>query len=133
MGLSRGAHKIERVTVTLVPTSDDRSFRHVPSTFSATNRTYGWRRAEQMDYMIVPVRISSNEIKVDLFVNTPKKGKLQSRNVQRVVQEFVKEKIESEWRGLKLAGISRPTVATPPQKSFVRGTIEEMLGSNLGN
>ena len=131
MVLSRGPHKVERVTITLVPTADERSFRNVPSTFSTANRSYEWRRSEQMNYMIVPKRISSTEIQVDLFVNPPKKGKLQHKAVQKVVQKFVKEKIQSEWRGLKLAGISRPTAATPPHKSLVRGTIEEMLGTTL--
>ena len=128
---ARGIQKFERVTITLVPTADERSFRHVPSTFSKTNRTYGWRHFEQMDYMIVPKRISSNEIKVDIFVDPTTKRKLQGLDVQKVVTDFVKTKIHSEWAGLKLGNISRATVASPPDQTFHRGTIEEILGANL--
>jgi hypothetical protein len=39
--------------------------------------------------------------------------------------------MHTEWRGLKLGGISRATAAQPPDKTFVRGTIEEILGANL--
>ena len=128
---SRGNQKFERVTITLVPTADERSFRHIPSTFSKTNRTYGWRHFEQMDYMIVPKKISSNEIKVDIFVDPTSRKKLQATDVQRAVAEFVKVKIHSEWAGLKLGNISRATVALPPDQTFHRGTIEEILGTNL--
>ena len=126
---SRILQKAERVTVTLVPNADARSLIHIPSTFNKVERTYGWRHSDGMNYMIVPIRISNTEIKIDVFVNPPKGGKLQPKNVQKVVQAFIEGKIESDWRGLKLGGVSRPTVATPPNKSFVRGTIEEMLGA----
>jgi hypothetical protein len=131
MAHSRGQHKYERLTITLVPTSDDRGFRHIPSTFSATNRTYGWRHYEQMDYMIVPKKIASNEIKVDIFVDPQKKGKSQPADVQKAVQSFVKEKIHTEWNGLRLGAISRASAAVPPDQAFHRGTIEEILGTKL--
>jgi hypothetical protein len=128
---ARGNQKFERVTITLVPTADERSFRHVPSTFSKTNRTYGWRHFEKVDYMIVPKKISSNEIKVDIFVDPQTKKKLQSTDIQKVVTNFVKAKIHSEWTGLKLGNISRATAASPPDQTFHRGTIEEILGSPI--
>jgi hypothetical protein len=131
MVLSRIAQKVERVTVTLVPTSDERGYRNVPSTFSTTHRSYEWRRSENMSYMIVPKRISNKEIEVEMFVNPAKKGKLNAKVMQKLVQEFVAEKIESEWRGLRLGGISKASIAAPPEKMFIRGTIEEMLGTNL--
>jgi len=131
MASSHGASKTERVTITLLPTADERSFRNVPTTFSPANRSYEWRRAEHMSYMLVPRKISSSEIQVDLFVTPPKGGKLQAKNLPKVVQNFVRGKMESEWRGLKLGSIGKPSTAVPPQKSFIRGTIEEMLGANL--
>lgn len=131
MVLSRGAHKVDRVTITLVPTADERSFHNVPSTFSPTNRLYEWRQSADISYMLVPKKISSSEILVDLFVNPGKKGKAALRDLPKLVHTFVQKKIESEWKGLKLGGISRPSAAVPPQKVFVRGTIEEMLGADL--
>ena len=128
---SRDAHKYERVTITLVPTSDESSFRGVPSTFSATNRTYGWRHFEQIDYMIVPRSVSNSEIKIDIFVDAMKPGSSHSADVQKVVQHFVKAKMQTSWKGFKLGGISKPTNANPPDEKFKRGTIEEILGSNL--
>ena len=125
---SRGGQKFGRVTVTLVPTSDDRSFRSVPSTFNATDRSYQWRRVQSMSYMIVPRRVTSERIEVDVFVDSAKKGKSQAKDVQKVVQDFVKSKIESEWKGLKFGGIGRAGSAVPPQKSLVRGSIEDILG-----
>jgi hypothetical protein len=130
---TRAAHKFDRVTITLVPSADERILIQVPSTFNKTERIYGWRRSESMQYMIVPTRISNSEVKLDIFVHPLKGGKQQSKSIQKTVQEFVEGKIESEWQGMKLIGISRPTAATPPKKSFVRGTIEEMLGANLDN
>jgi hypothetical protein len=128
---SRGAQKFERVTITLVPTSDEGSFRHIPSTFSPTNRTYGWRHFQQMDYMLVPRKIASNEIKIDIFVDSQRKGKVQATTVQRAVHAFVKSKLHSEWTGLKLSNVGRPTAAAPPDQAFVRGTMEEILGTHL--
>ena len=127
MVVSRDTHKYERVTITLVPTSDESSFRRVPSTFSPTNRTYGWKHFEHIDYMIVPRSVSNSEIKIDMFVETMKP----SANVQKVVQHFVKAKMQTSWKGFKLGGISKPTNAAPPDEKFKRGTIEEILGSNL--
>jgi hypothetical protein len=125
---TRGGQKFGRVTVTLVPTTDDRSFRSVPSTFSPTDRSYRWRRAQAMSYMVVPKRITSGRIEVDVFVDSPKKGKAPSKDVQKVVQDFVKTMIDSEWKGLKFAGIGRAGSAVPPQKALVRGSIEDILG-----
>jgi hypothetical protein len=125
---SRGGQKFGRVTVTLVPTSDDRGFRSVPSTFNATDRSYQWRRAQSMNYMIVPKRVTSARIEVDVFVDSARKGKNQAKDVQKVVQDFVKSKIESEWKGLKFGGVGRAGSAVPPQKSLVRGSIEDILG-----
>jgi hypothetical protein len=131
MVLSRATHKFERVTITLVPTADESSFRYVPSTFRTTDRTYGWRHFEQLEYMLVPTKITSHEIKVDMFVGLSKRGKPHPGSIQKIVQSFVKEKIHTEWRGLRLGGISRATSAQPPDQTFVRGTIEEILGANL--
>lgn len=128
---SRGNQKFERITITLVPTADERSFKHVPSTFSKTNRTYSWRHYGQMDYMIVPKKISSNEIKVDIFVDPQTKRKIQPTEIQKAVASLVDAKIHSEWTGLKLGNISRATVAAPPDQTFHRGTIEEILGAKL--
>lgn len=128
---SRPAQKFERVTITLVPTADERSFKHVPSTFSKTNRTYSWRHYEHMDYMIVPKKISSNEIKVDIFVDPQTKKHLAPGDIQKAVMNLVKGKIHSEWTGLKLGNVSRSSVASPPDQAFHRGTIEEILGTNL--
>lgn len=130
MAFSRSPHKAERVRITLVPTSDERSFSNIPSTFSPSSRTYGWRRLHQMEYLIVPMKISCDQIVVEMFIEA-KKGKPKASEIQRVVQDFVKTKIHSEWQGLRLAGISKPTSATPPERRFVRGTIEEILGAKL--
>jgi len=131
MALSRGTQKFDRLTITLVPTSDERSFRNVPSTFSAANRTYVWRQTAELSYMLVPKKISSQEIKVDIFLHAVKHKKNHATDLQRLVQDFVKEKIQSDWRGLKFAGISRAPAATSPSERFSRGTIEEILGARL--
>ncbi|HUI10063.1 MAG TPA: hypothetical protein VL221_07025 [Bacteroidota bacterium] len=125
---SRGGQKYDRVTVTLVPTSDDRSFHSVPTTYSASDRTYQWRKAEAMSYMIVPKRVTSARIEVDVFVDAAKKGRTPAREIQKTVQDFVKSKIESEWKGLRLGTVGRAGTAVPPQKSVVRGSIEDILG-----
>ena len=125
---SRAGQKFGRVTVTLVPTSDDRSFRSVPSTFSTIDSSYRWRKAQSMSYMIVPKRVTSARIEVDVFVDSAKKGRSQVKDVQKVVQELVKSKIDSEWKGLKFGGIGRAGTAVPPQKALVRGSIEDILG-----
>jgi len=130
MALSRSPHKAERIRITLVPTADEQSFSNVPSTFSPSSRTYGWRRLHQMEYLIVPKKITRSQIVVEMFIES-KKGKPSSSELQKVVQDFVKSKIQSEWQGLKLAGISRATSAVPPDRRFVRGTIEEILGARL--
>jgi hypothetical protein len=131
MSVSRESQKFERVTVSLVPTADERSFENVPTTFSALHRSYEWRRASQLRYMIVPKRISSQQIVIELFVERQGKGAHASKDVARAVESFVQHKIASEWKGLKLGAISRPSVAAPPQRAFVRGTIEEMIGTKL--
>jgi len=71
----RGGQKFGRVTVTLVPSSDDRSFRSVPSTFNATDRSYRWRRAQSMSYMNRAETCHERTIEVDVFVDSAKKGK----------------------------------------------------------
>lgn len=131
MVLSRGSAKCERVTVTLLPSVEEGGFRSVPSTFSTVRRTYSWKRTHHVDYMIVPKKVSNTEIQVDLFVNPARKGKSQAKDLQKMVHRLVQGKIETEWHGLKLGGISRPTVASPPNKLFVRGTIEDILGTSL--
>lgn len=127
----RGAQKYERVTITFVPTADEQSFRHVPTTFSPTDRTYAWRHAEQLDYMIVPKRISSKEIEIEMFVDPQMKGRPTAARVQKMIQNLVQTKIQTDWMGLKLAGISRERAAAPPEQMFRRGTIEEILGAQL--
>ena len=131
MVASRGVHKFDRVTITLVPTADERSFRHVPTTFSPTERTYAWRHFEKIDYMIVPKRVSSKEITIEMFVDPLIKGKPSVAQVQKMIQGFVNTKIQTEWMGLKLARITRESAATPPEQMFRRGTIEEILGAQL--
>lgn len=130
MVLSRGLQKFERVTITLVPTADEASFRNVPSTFDVHERAYAWRQFHKVGYMIVPTKITSREIKVDIFIE-PAKGPRSASGTQKLVEGFVKAKIETEWRGLKLGSIGKPTVAPPPEEKLKRGTIEEMLGAIL--
>lgn len=131
MPLVHGPQKVERITISLVPTGDDRSFENVPTTFSTLHRSYEWRRSSQTKYMIVPRRVSSNEVLIDFFVEPHAKGANAAKLATRFVQSFVENKIASEWKGLKLGSVGRPTSALPPQKAFVRGTIEEMLGAKL--
>lgn len=131
MSFAREPHRTERVTITLVPRTDERSLLNIPSTFNQIERTYSWRTTGTLNYMLVPTKISSGEIKVDLFLDPLKKGKIQARNLQRTVQEFVNDKIQTEWRGLRLESIGRLTMAAPPSNAIVRGTIEEILGTNL--
>jgi hypothetical protein len=128
MVATRSLQKVERVTLTLHPEPQERLPMRVPTTFDANARTYGWKHSSRMNYMIVPRKISSSEIKVDLFITAPRGGRMASRDVQKLVQSFVQAKIASEWRGLVLGEISRPTAGVPPTKSIVRGTIEDMLG-----
>ena len=128
---SRAAHKYERVTITLVPTADERSFRHIPTTFSSSERTYGWRHFEKLEYMMVPKKISSKEIKVDMFVDLQIRGKGSVAQTQKMIQNFVSTKIKTDWFGLRLGGISRPSAAAPPEQVYRRGTIEEILGAQL--
>ena len=78
--------------------------------------------------MIVPKSVSHARIEVDVFVNAGKKGKLQPKVLQKAVQEIVLEKIESEWKGLRLTAVSKPTTGHPPEKELVRGSIEDILG-----
>ena len=131
MGLSRGSNKCECVTITLLPTGDEQSFRHVPTTFSPTDRTYAWRHHDKLDYMIVPKKISNREIKIEMFVDLQAKTKPSAAQMQRMIQSFVDTKIRSDWSGLKLAGISRASTGVPPEQMFSRGTIEEILGAQL--
>jgi len=126
---TRASHKYERVTLTFVPTSDERSFRHIPTTFRSTDRTYEWRHFEKLDYMMVPRKISNKEIKVDMFVELQAKGK--GAQTQKLIENFVSAKIRTDWLGLKLAGISKASAAAPPEHDYRRGTIEEILGAQL--
>jgi hypothetical protein len=126
----RAPHKVERVRITFIPTTDEASYRNIPSTFSPSSRTYNWKKTTQMEYLIVPKKISSDEIVVEMFVET-KKGRGGPAQLQKVIQNLVNSKIHSEWHGLKLGGISRATNAVPPAHRVVRGTIEEILGSRL--
>ncbi|HTY01058.1 MAG TPA: hypothetical protein VMG09_13615 [Bacteroidota bacterium] len=131
MSVPRGNHKVERVTITLFPTAEEHSYENVPTTFSTINRSYEWRRSSHMRYMIVPKRISSREVLIDFFVEHQGKLPAAIKNTLNLVESFVQHKIASEWKGLKLGGLSRPTNAVPPNRTFVRGTIEEMLGTKL--
>jgi hypothetical protein len=131
MPLVHAPQKVERITISLVPTGDDRSFENVPTTFSTLHRSYEWRRASQMRYMIVPRKVSSNEILIDFFVEPATRGANSGKLASRFVDSFIQHKIGSEWKGLKLGTVGRPTAAHAPQKAFVRGTIEEMLGAKL--
>jgi len=114
-----------------VPTDDEQGFRNIPSTFSPSSRTYGWKRMHEMEYLIVPKKISSNQIVVEMFVEPRKGGKATAAQLQKAVEKFVHEKVGSDWQGLKLARISKATSAVPPERRFVRGTIEEILGARL--
>ena len=131
MPLVHGTQKVERITISLIPTGDDRSFENVPTTFSTLHRSYEWRRSSQTKYMIVPRKVSSNEVLIDFFVEPHAKGANSAKLASHFVQNFVERKIGSEWKGLKLGSVGRPTSALPPQKAFVRGTIEEILGAKL--
>jgi len=131
MSFARESQRKERVTITLVPRSDERCLLNIPSTFNQIERTYAWRTSGTLNYMLVPTKISSAEIKVELFLDPHKRGRTQGRDLQKTVQDFVNDKIQTEWRGLKLESISRPTMAAPPSDAIVRGTIEEILGTNL--
>jgi hypothetical protein len=133
MVMSHESQKYERVTITLLPTADERSYRHVPTTFNSTERTYTWRHFEKIDYMIVPKKISNKEVKIEMYVDPQQKVKPSSSQIQKIVQNFVNEKIQTEWMGLKLGGISRSSAAAPPEQMFRRGTIEEILGAQLEN
>jgi hypothetical protein len=131
MTSARAGQKVERVTVTLLPTADDRSFPHIPSTFSTANRTYGWKHFEKIDYMLVPRKVSHSEIKIDIFVDLLSKRKMSGSGVQKLVEDFVNAKIRTDWHGFKLGAIGRPTEAEPPNKTFRRSTIEEIMGVQL--
>lgn len=131
MVTSHETQKYERVTITLLPTSDESSFRHVPTTFSPAERTYTWRRFEKIDYLIVPKKISNKEIKIEMYIDPQQKGKPSASQIQKMVQGFVNAKIQTEWMGLRLSAISRSSAAAPPEQMFRRGTIEEILGAQL--
>ena len=81
--------------------------------------------------MIVPRRITHSEIQVDVFLDPPTAKKKDEGSVRKIVQEFVIARIEHDWSGLKLGGIGRPTEAQPPNKTFRRSTIEEIMGASL--
>jgi hypothetical protein len=131
MGTVRGVHKVERVTVTLLPRGDTRTAFHVPSTYNQTLHSYSWRQSEDFDYMIVPTHVSSKEVRVDLFFNVARSLRQQTKDTHRLLRHFVESKIESEWKGLRLGSIGRASVAPVPRETLVRGAIEEILGSDL--
>jgi hypothetical protein len=81
--------------------------------------------------MIVPLKIANDEIKVDIFIDRPSETKSRGADAGKSIEEFVRGKIQSEWEGLKLEGISRVTEAAPPNKKIIRGTIEEIIGTIL--
>jgi hypothetical protein len=85
-----------------------------------------------MEYLIVPRRITNKEVKIDLFVGVSLKGKVSDAQLHRMIQGFVSEKIRTDWTGLKLVGIGRVSSAAPPDETYRRGTIEEILGARLG-
>jgi hypothetical protein len=128
MTLSRPVAKYERVTVTLVPETTDRSLLQIPTTYNPLVRNYTWKSHEKMQYMVVPTRISNREIKIDVFVEARGKGKGQGKDVQLMVEHFVKSKIAHEWRGLRFGSVGKPMEAEPPSRAVVRGSIEEILG-----
>jgi hypothetical protein len=131
MTAARGASKVERVTVTLVPLGDARGTLRVPSTYSNLERTYHWRRAADLEYMIVPTRVSSKEVQVDFFINVKTLARQRTKDLQKTLRGFVEGMLDTEWRGLKLGTIGKPTAALPPRESIVRGTIEDILGGSI--
>lgn len=92
---------------------------------------YGWKQAGAVEYMIIPTRVTRAGITLDLFVHPQGKGKGRATEAQRLAEELVKSKVSSEWKGLRLAGIERASAAAPPSRMIKRGTIEEILGTNL--
>lgn len=128
MALSRTPSKAERFTITLVPERGEEAVFEIPSTFNRVDRTYGWKHTARMDYMIVPKRIASNEVKVEVFVTPGKGTRLAPHGLQKLVEELVQQKLVTEWKGLRLSGVGRPKSAAPPTTVFVRGTIEDVLG-----
>lgn len=131
MSFTRGTQKVERVTVTLVPDKSASVPFNVPSTFDRVERVYEWKHSSRLDYLIVPVKISNAEIRIDLFVNPSRGSRLQAKALSKAIQDLVEGKVGTEWRGLRLAAIGRPSMVAPPSKVFVRGTIEDMLGVPL--
>jgi hypothetical protein len=131
MPVAKGIQKVDRYTVTLVPTTDDAPFEHIPTTFSATHRLYEWRRAARMKYMIVPRKVSGREIQIDFFLDPTSEAAASSKMGLKSVEQFFQRKIASEWKGLKLTAVGKPIEAQAPSKVMVRGTIEEMLGTKL--
>ncbi len=131
MAAARGALKVERVTVTLVPQGDQRGTLRVPSTYSSIQRTYNWRRSADLEYMIVPTRVSSKEIQVDFFVKVAGLARQRVRDLQKTLRGFVEEMLDTEWKGLRLGTIGKPSAAVPPRESIVRGTIEDILGGSI--
>jgi hypothetical protein len=92
---------------------------------------YGWKAAGPIEYLIVPTRVTSAGVTVDLFLHPQGKGKAAAADAQHLAEQLVKAKISSEWKGLRLAGIERAPAGAPPAKVFRRGRIEEILGIHL--
>jgi hypothetical protein len=128
MTLSRPVAKYERVTVTLVPETTDRSLLQIPTTYNPLVRNYSWKSHDKMQYMLVPTRISNREIKIDVFVESKGRGRVGGKDIQVMVEHFVRSKIAHEWRGLRFGSVGKAMEAEPPSRAVVRGSIEEILG-----
>ena len=128
MAAARGSMKVERVTVTFHPRGDARGTMRVPSTYDASQHAYGWKRATEFEYMIVPTRVSGQEVQVDFFINVQHLPRPQLQGLPRLVRSFLEEQAETEWKGLEIRTIGRPAAATPPRDRMVRGSIEDILG-----
>lgn len=128
MAGARGPMKVERVTVTFRPRSDARGTMRVPSTYDAVQHTYGWKRAAEFEYMIVPTKVSGQEVQVDFFINTQDLPRQQHQGLVRLLRSFLDARAETEWKGLEIGSIGRPASAAPPRERLVRGSIEDILG-----
>ena len=131
MAVVRGPIKVERVTVTFHPRNDVRGTMRVPSTYDAIQHAYGWKRATEFEYMIVPTKVSGREVQVDFFINVQHLPRPQHQGIVRLLRSFLNERAETEWKGLEIGTIGRPSAAAPPRERLVRGSIEDILGLGL--
>jgi hypothetical protein len=81
--------------------------------------------------MIVPTRVSGHEVEVDLFVNVRGISRSRNQGLSRLLRAFVEERTETEWKGLEVHTIGRPTAAAPPSTRMLRGSIEDILGTGF--